>query len=90
MSKYENKTNEELIELLESKDERINDLEECEQSCEELESEIRCMSSDGNDYDKAIKELATIAEKSFYAGRNSDLKSTQLKSWLNYKMEEML
>ncbi|NRA79367.1 MAG: hypothetical protein HRU18_14260 [Pseudoalteromonas sp.] len=80
MSEHENKTNEELIDLI----------DELKQSNESLRDEIRTASSDNNDYDKAILELSTIAEKSFYAGRDSDLKSTQLKSWLNYKMEERI
>jgi len=80
MSEYENKTNEELIELI----------DELKQSNNDLKTELRDTAIDNKDYDKAILELSTIAEKSFYAGRGSDLKSTQLKSWLNYKMEEML
>lgn len=80
MSEHENKTNEELIELI----------EELKQSNHDLKTELRDTATDNKDYDKAIKDLATIAEKSFYAGRDSDLKSTQLKSWLNYKMEERL
>tara|TARA_R110000772_G_scaffold45257_1_gene103812 strand:+ start:61 stop:300 length:240 start_codon:yes stop_codon:yes gene_type:complete len=77
---YENKTNEELIELLEEEN----------QSNEDLRYEIKSISSDNNDYDVAILELATIAEKSFYAGRDSDLQSTPLKAWLNYKIGERI
>ena len=80
MNKYENKTNEELIELLEEEN----------QSNEDLRDEIKSISSDNNDYDVAILELATIAEKSFYAGRDSDLQSTPLKAWLNYKIGERI
>tara|TARA_R110000823_G_scaffold314099_1_gene442499 strand:- start:216 stop:458 length:243 start_codon:yes stop_codon:yes gene_type:complete len=80
MSEYENKTNEELIELL----------DELKQSNESLRDEIKTASSDNKDYDRAILELTTTAEKSFYAGRCSNLKVTPLKAWLNYKMEERL
>lgn len=80
MSEYENKTNEELIELL----------EELNQSNEDLREEITNTASDNNDYDLAILQLETIAEKSFYAGRDSNLNLTPLKAWLDHKVGERL
>ena len=77
---YENKTKDELIELL----------DELKQSNSDLKNELRDVAIDNKDYDRAILELTTTAEKSFYAGRCSDSKVTQLKAWLNYKMEERL
>ena len=78
---YENKTNEELTELLEERD----------QSIEDLNDEITSDAEDAKDYDRAIKDLSTIAEKSFYAGYNTIKKPmNDLKAWLNYKMEARL
>ena len=89
---YENKTNEELIELLEEKDEEIQQLEckaddlEMEQAdyVNEIESMTECS------IDK--QEQEELAEKSFYAGLYSsrNLTLTPLKAWLNYKMENIL
>ena len=75
-----NKTKEELIDII----------DELKQSNESLKDDVQTASSNNNDYDKAILELTTIAENSFYAGRDSDLNQTPLKSWLNYKMEERI
>tara|TARA_R110002096_G_scaffold66306_2_gene161393 strand:+ start:1472 stop:1705 length:234 start_codon:yes stop_codon:yes gene_type:complete len=75
-----NKTKEELVDII----------DELKQSNETLKDDVQTASSNNNDYDKAILELSTIAEKSFYAGRDSDLNQTPLKSWLNYKMEERI
>jgi len=77
---YENKTNEDLIELLEERDQLIDDFHD----------EIASDAADAKDYDRAIKDLSTIAEKSFYAGRDSDSNSTPIKAWLNYKIGERI
>ncbi len=79
---YENKTNEELIELLEERDQSVSDLQE----------EISDSESDSRDYDAAILKLSTIAESSFYAGIESsrNITLTPIKAWLNYKIGERL
>ena len=87
---YENKTNKELIELLEEKDEEIQQLEskaddlECEQA--DFVSEIESIT----EYSMDKSQQEELAEKSFYAGRDSDTNSTPLKSWLNYKIGERI
>lgn len=74
-----------------SKDDLIELLEERDQSIEDLNDEIESNTSDNKDYDRAIMDLSTIAEKSFYAGyRTINKPMNDLKAWLNYKMEERL
>lgn len=81
MSKHENKTKEELIDVI----------DELEQSNDDLRDEIKNISVDASDYDTAILQLETIAEKSFYAGYNVIKKpNNQTKAWLNYKVEARL
>ena len=78
---YSNKSNEELIELL----------EELNQANHDLKTEVRDSAIDSRDYDRAILQLETVAEKSFYAGFecgiNKEIVMTKMKAWLNYKME---
>ena len=75
-----------------SKDDLIELLEERDQSIEDLTDEIKIDASDARDYDNAIKDLSTIAEKSFYAGLEASrqLTVTPIKAWLNYKIGERL
>ena len=87
---YENKTNEELIELLEAKDDEISELQETEQNIEELTDVISDYQSQEEDYNLALADREQVSEKSFYAGRISDQKLTPLKAWLNHKIEERL
>jgi len=87
---YENKTIEELIELLEEKDEEIQQLE-CKADDLEMEqadyvSEIESIT----EYSMDKHEQEELAEKSFYAGLDSNSNITPLKAWLNYKIEERL
>lgn len=85
------KTNEELIELLEERDQTISDLRD----------ELKSDAADVRDYDKAILEVESIAEKSFYNGykfgKDAGLGhytgnpyDSNLRAWLNYKIGEMI
>ena len=80
-------------EALEKIDELNETIEELEQEVEEKTSEVEDTFENITDHysdslDKQGQE--ELAQKSFYAGRNSDLKTTQLKAWLNYKVGERL
>lgn len=84
---YENKTNEELIELLEARDETINELEEYEQSCDDLQDENRDLQNIIDEYDSAVSDREKVSESAFFAGHHEGLNGNQaLKSWLNYKI----
>jgi len=87
---YDNKTVEELIELLEERDESIVELNhEVEMITDDYDmntAEINEMYSDSMDK----QEQYELASKAFYAGRDSDFNSTPLKAWLNYKVGERL
>ena len=87
MSEYENKTNEELIELLEAKDEIIGELEENEQSCSDLESENADLQKIVNDYDESLCDREEVSELAFNAGYDAcHTGSEQLRGWLNFKI----
>ena len=87
MDNYENKTNEELIELLEAKDEQICDFEENEQHCSDLEDENRDLQNVIDDFNSALSDREEVSEAAFFAGHNDGLNGNQaLKSWLNYKI----
>ena len=88
---YENKTNEELIDLLEAKDEEINTLQENEQSIDDLVDEIRDYENQQEAYNDALVDRERVSERAFYAGfKAAENKSTALKSWLNHKVEVRL
>jgi len=80
--KYENKTNEELIELLEERD----------QKAEELSSELKEAIQAVAFTSYCEVDSSENIEKSFYAGLESsrNLTQTPLKAWLNFKMENRL
>ena len=88
---YENKTIEELIDLLEGQDDKI---EELEQEVDEVKAEL----SDTYDSLSELYEIEdfdkeSFAEKAFNAGfecADSDGSLTKFKGWLNYKMEARL
>ena len=85
---YENKTNEELIELLEARDETINDLEEYEQSCGDLEDENRDLQSIIDEHDSSVSDREEVSEAAFNSGWHACCNGkAKLKSWLNYKIE---
>lgn len=90
MKMYENKTIEELIDFLIERDELIVELkqevETITDDYNETTAETNEMYSDSMDK----SEQEELAEKSFYAGRDSNLNSTPLKAWLNYKIGERL
>jgi len=88
---YENKTNEELIDLLEAKDKEISDLQENEQNIEELTDEISDYESQQEEYNEALSDREQVSEKAFYAGfKSAENKELVVKSWLNYKIEARL
>ena len=89
---YENKTKEELIDLLEAKDEEINDLQENEQSIEELADEISDYESQQEEYNEALADREQVSEKAFYAGFDAYQcgEVNEQKAWLNYKIEARL
>ena len=87
MSEYENKTNEELIELLEAKDEEIEELEANEQNCSDLEEENATLQSQIEDYDESLCDREEVSELAFNAGYEAkENNQDQLRGWLNYKV----
>ena len=93
---YSGKTSEELIELLEARDEEIEELECKAQSIEDLEDEIRTLSNEIAEHDESLSDREEVSEKAFNAGYDacdSDCKGSyigKLKRWLNFKMEARL
>ena len=87
MSEYENKTNEELIELLESKDEEIEQFEEHDQTVEELEDENRDLQNIIDDYNSSLSDREEVSEAAFDAGYEAkENNEAKMKAWLNYKI----
>ena len=85
------KTNEELIELLEERDEEIEELESCTSHIDDLEDEIATLTSEINDYDESLSCREEVSEKAFYAGYNTIKKpENSIKAWLNFKVENRL
>jgi len=88
---YENKTEEELIELLEDRDEKIEELEQevCEAS--ELEDEVSELQGQLDEVNSALTDREEVSERAFYSGYKSGANSEfVLKSWLNFKIEERI
>ena len=84
---YENKTNEELIELLEARDEKINELEEYEQSCDDLQDENRDLQNIVDEYDSAVSDREKVSEFAFNAGyKAKENNEEHLRGWLNFKI----
>lgn len=87
MNEYENKTNEELIELLEAKDEEIQQQQEHDQSIEELEDENRDLQNVIDDYNSSLSDREEVSEAAFDAGYEAkENQLPKLKAWLNYKI----
>ena len=87
--KYENKTNEELIEILEERDEEI---EQLESRNDDLENEVDTLSSDLSSLEAEMvhsDDEEGIAEKAFNAGFEAKSEN-QFQAWLNYKVEARL
>lgn len=87
MHEYENKTNEELIELLEARDEELEQIEEHDQSIEELEDENRDLQNIIDDYNSSLSDREEVSEAAFDAGYEAkENKEAKMKAWLNYKI----
>lgn len=87
MSEYKNKTNEELIDLLEAKDEEIEELEANEQSIDDLEDENRDLQAIINEHDESLGDREEVSELAFDAGYEAkENNEPQLKAWLNFKI----
>jgi len=90
---YENKTIEELIELLEERDGDINDKTE---RLEQLQAEYKDLESSASNLESEISDLRnedqSMIERAFYYGLDSAsiLTMSPLKSWLTFKMENRL
>ena len=92
---YENKTNEELIDLLEGKDDRISELEE---ELQEAESQIDDVKEENvhlsveisriEDFDVEKEPFAEAAFNEGYKAKSED--KPLMKAWLNYKIEARL
>lgn len=91
MSEYENKTNEELIELLEARDEELEQIEEQieehDQSIEEVEDENRDLQNIIDDYNSSLSDREEVSEAAFDAGYEAkENNEAKMKAWLNYKI----
>lgn len=95
MSDLSEKSVDELIEIIEQKQETIDQLEqaveEANEQCEEYETENEEMISNTLDQ----QEQEELAVKCFYGGfdcadTDKSKEALKLKSWLNFKMEERL
>lgn len=87
MSEYENKTNEELIELLEARDEELEQIEEHDQSIEEAEDENRDLQNIIDDYNSSLSDREEVSEAAFDAGYEAkENNEAKMKAWLNYKI----
>ena len=87
MSEYENKTNDELIELLEAKDEKISEFEEHDQTIDELEDENRDLQNIIDDFNGSLSDREEVSEFAFNAGYEAkESNQPLLKSWLNFKI----
>lgn len=87
MSEYENKSVDELIELLEDRDMKIEELEQEVEEGECVMTDLRFELSQVEEED----EPEDIAERAFDAGFNAGTGlENQMKSWLNYKIEARL
>jgi len=84
---YDNKTNEQLVELLEERDQKI---EEVEQSLtEEQESLVSAYNDLSRLHEIDDFDESAFAEKAFYAGFTEGSRTLDaLKPWLNYKIME--
>lgn len=88
---YGNKSIEELINLLKERD---GDIQDKTERLEQLSGEYKVLQRDISMLESTISkkenEDNSIVEKSFYAGLNSNDDLSQLKKWLNFKMENRL
>ena len=85
---YENKTNEELIEILEEKDSQIYTLECDAQDSSDLEDEVSELNNQAEEYNTALSDRETVSESAFTAGHEAGTKGLELmRAWLNHKIE---
>ena len=85
---YENKTNEELIEILACKDEEIYDLQSELQTEEDLIDEVSALESQIEDHNDALVDREVVSEVAFAAGHEAGTKGSELmRAWLNHKIE---
>ncbi len=90
---YEDKTKEELIDLLDIKDDEIETLERDRSDYEASEEEVESLNHEVCELRDDISDKLELIEKAFYAGGNCAISmrySTPLKAWLNYKIGERL
>ncbi len=89
---YENKTNEELIDLLDERDEEIEVLEQCKMEIDALEDEVTLRQSQIDEHDESLSCREEVSEKAYYAGFNDANNTTlsNIKGWLNFKVENRL
>jgi len=86
-----NKSKEELIEIIEQLDEKIEELEQEVYEASELEDEVSELQGQLDDVNSALTDREEVSEKAFYSGYKSGANSEfVLKSWLNFKIEERI
>lgn len=84
MSEYENKTNEELIDLLEERDESLQD---AESSLSDLSDQITELSIDNSMLEDFRENKEELVESSFNSGYEAkENNEPKLKAWLNHKI----
>ena len=71
-----------------SKEELIELIEEKNQSIEELREEVIDIKAENTDYENSFFDKESIAEPAFYAGVKCE--GDALRGWLNYRMESRL
>ena len=85
---YSNKWNEELIELLEERDEHIDELDCKLEDVIGFEEEVSDLQNQIDDFNSSLGDREEVSEKAFYAGFTEGSRTLDpLKPWLNYKME---
>ena len=89
---YENKTIEELIDLLEGQDDEIEELKQEANEAEALQEEVCALQEQIDDFNAAMGDREEVSEKAYYAGYQccNDGLMTILKGWLTFKMEARL
>lgn len=91
VSEYENKTIEELIDLLEGKDDQIEELEQSNCEIDDLNDEIKDQQNTIDEFESLNCDregISEIAFKSGYQAKESD--KPLMKAWLNFKVENRI
>lgn len=88
---YENKTEEELISILDERDENIEtlceEIDSLQQDNEELSEEVSIISTELSLFREFEEEKEEFANNAFDSGFDSGVNGEQkLKSWLNFKI----